>query len=166
MCDPEPSPDTGQRSGTAAAFIARRQSNKEHDFNAVKTCQSLEQERLYRFIKHRHCLDGAVAFNITKTILNPSHPCRNPLFKPRWLHQRQAQGTGDEAEESTGQVLHSHRHRRVSNKNAARNMLRLLLDQCYDHERHICFQRGTPATEHAHDECGALPGRAGARLPA
>ncbi|KAI8903625.1 hypothetical protein EDD86DRAFT_97504 [Gorgonomyces haynaldii] len=49
--------------------------------------------------------------------------------------------------------------------NAARNMLQLLLDQSRGLERHICFRRGTPVTEHAHDECGALPERAGARLP-
>ncbi|KAI8912609.1 hypothetical protein EDD86DRAFT_114036 [Gorgonomyces haynaldii] len=171
MCDPEP-PDTGQPSGTAAAFIARRQSNKEHDFKAVKTCQSLEQERLYRFIKHRHCLDGTVAFNITKATLNPSHPCRNPLVKPRWLHQRQAQGTGDEAEESaksrytpccTVPTVNGMTVNRDTN--AARIILSRLLERYHDHERHICFRRGTPVTEHAHDECGALPERTGARLP-
>ncbi|KAI8903739.1 hypothetical protein EDD86DRAFT_272113 [Gorgonomyces haynaldii] len=109
MCDPEP-PDTGQPSGTAAAFIARRQSNKEHDFKVVRTCQSLEQESLYRFIKHRHCLDGTVAFNITKATLNPSHLCRNPLVKPRWLHQRQAQGTGDAQPRERKVKVHSVLH--------------------------------------------------------
>ncbi|KAI8905421.1 hypothetical protein EDD86DRAFT_220027 [Gorgonomyces haynaldii] len=97
------------------------------------------------------------------------------LVKPRWLHQRQAQGTGDaqprERKVKVHSVLHcpnSECHGMTVNRdtNAARNMLQLLLDQCYDHERHICFQRGTPVTEHAHDECRALPERAGARLPA
>ncbi|KAI8909836.1 hypothetical protein EDD86DRAFT_146045 [Gorgonomyces haynaldii] len=67
----------GQPSGTAAAFIARRQSNKEHDF---------------------------------KAILNPSHPCRNPLVKPRWLHQRQAQGTGDAQPRERKVKVHSVLH--------------------------------------------------------
>ncbi|KAI8909190.1 hypothetical protein EDD86DRAFT_270433 [Gorgonomyces haynaldii] len=96
------------------------------------------------------------------------------LVKPRWLHQRQAQGTGDaqprERKVKAHSVLHStnsecHGMTVNRDRNAARNILGRHLERYHDHERHICFQRGTPVTEHAHDEFGALPERVGARLP-